>query len=228
MRFTNLCLISIPFIGASWLKLPRWPTEACSTPPASERSGGHTRLLCRHLRFGIRERRRRILDALANALGGTTVLMNGIAAPLYAVTDGQINAQVPFEVLPAGQTSGSVIIIVQRGGQSSAVKNFQVVAFSPGVFSIAGNGLGLANAISPDGGARRPGWSRPALRLPSGHAWRDDYRSGDGARRDRHRDPERQGLRRRAAPYHYNSDPLQSEASRPRSRSRACRHSFLQ
>ena len=77
--------------------------------------------------------------------------MNGVPAPLYAVTDGQINAQVPFEALPAGQTSGSVNIIVQRGGQSSAVKSFQVASFAPGIFSIAGNGQGLANAISPDG-----------------------------------------------------------------------------
>jgi uncharacterized protein (TIGR03437 family) len=85
------------------------------------------------------------------SLGGTSVTMNGIPAPLYAVTDGQINAQVPFEALPSGQTSGSVNIIVQRGTQSSAVKSFQVAAFAPGVFAIAGNGQGLANAISPDG-----------------------------------------------------------------------------
>jgi uncharacterized protein (TIGR03437 family) len=95
------------------------------------------------------------------SLGGTTVLMNGVPAPLYAVTDGQINAQVPFEVLPSGQTSGSVIIIVQRGGQSSAVKSFQVASFSPGIFSIAGNGLGLANAISPDGALAAPSGAVP-------------------------------------------------------------------
>lgn len=85
------------------------------------------------------------------SLGGTSVTMNGVLAPLYAVTDGQINAQVPFEALPSGQTSGSVNVIVQRGTQSSAVKSFQVTAFAPGIFSIAGTGLGLANAISPDG-----------------------------------------------------------------------------
>jgi len=95
------------------------------------------------------------------SLGGTTVLMNGIPAPLYAVTDGQINAQLPFEVFPSGQTSGSVIIIVQRGGQSSAVKSFQVVSLSPGIFSIAGTGLGLANAINPDGALAAPSGAVP-------------------------------------------------------------------
>ena len=90
------------------------------------------------------------------SLGGTMVLMNGVPAPLYSVSDGQINAQVPFEALPAGQTSGSVIVIVQRGGQSSAVQNFQVAAFAPGIFSIAGTGLGLANSINPDGSLTAP------------------------------------------------------------------------
>jgi uncharacterized protein (TIGR03437 family) len=94
-------------------------------------------------------------------LGGTSVTMNGVPAPLYAVTDGQINAQVPFEALAPGQTSGSVNIIVQRNGQNSALQNFQVVSFAPGIFSIAGNGLGLANAISPDGALAAPAGAVP-------------------------------------------------------------------
>jgi uncharacterized protein (TIGR03437 family) len=94
-------------------------------------------------------------------LGGTSVTMNGIPVPLYAVTDGQINAQVPFEALPAGQTSGSVNIIVQRGGQNSPVKSFQVAPFGPGIFSIAGTGQGLANAISPDGALAAPAGAIP-------------------------------------------------------------------
>src|SRR6266446_5493161 len=69
--------------------------------------------------------------------------------------------QVPFECLPAGQTSGSVIVIVQRGSLNSPVKSFQVSAFSPGIFSIAGNGLGSANAINPDGALVAPSGSVP-------------------------------------------------------------------
>ena len=94
------------------------------------------------------------------SLGGTSVTMNGIAAPLYAVTDTQINAQVPFETL-AGQTSGPVNVVVQRGGQNSPPVSFQVVPFAPGIFSIAGNGLGLANAINPDGALAAPSGSVP-------------------------------------------------------------------
>jgi uncharacterized protein (TIGR03437 family) len=97
------------------------------------------------------------------SLGGTTVLMNGISAPLYAVTDGQINAQVPFEALPAGQTSGSVVVIVQRNGASSSPQSFQAVAFAPGIFSINGTGLGLANAINPDGALAAPPGAVPSF-----------------------------------------------------------------
>ena len=90
------------------------------------------------------------------SIAGTSVTMNGVLAPLYAVTPSQINAQVPFAALPAGQTSGSVNIIVQNGTQSSPVQSFQVVSFAPGIFSIAGNGLGLANASNPDGSLAAP------------------------------------------------------------------------
>ncbi len=99
--------------------------------------------------------------SMTTPTGSTSVLMNGIAAPLYAVTDGQINAQVPFEVLPSGQTSGSVIIIVQHNGQSSAVQSFQVASIAPGIFSLAGTGLGLANAINPDGSLAAPAGALP-------------------------------------------------------------------
>jgi hypothetical protein len=51
----------------------------------------------------------------------------------YAVTDAQIDAQVPFEALPPGQTSGSVNVIVQRNGQNSAVQFFQAYVNESGV-----------------------------------------------------------------------------------------------
>jgi uncharacterized protein (TIGR03437 family) len=93
------------------------------------------------------------------SLGATSVTMNGVLAPLYFVSDGQINAQVPFEALPAGQTSGTVSVVVQTGSQKSSPQNFQVVTVAPGLFSIAGNGLGLANASNPDGSLAAPSGS---------------------------------------------------------------------
>ena len=46
------------------------------------------------------------------ALGGATVTINGIPAPIYATTMGQINAQVPWEV--AGMPEASVRVTVDR------------------------------------------------------------------------------------------------------------------
>jgi len=54
---------------------------------------------------------------LSTTLGGTSVTINGIPAPLDFVTTGQINAQVPFNVFPDGvTTSGSVNVVVTLNG----------------------------------------------------------------------------------------------------------------
>ena len=45
-------------------------------------------------------------------LGGTRVLVNGIPAPLYYVSYGQINFQMPYEI-----GAGDAVIRVERGGQ---------------------------------------------------------------------------------------------------------------
>ena len=170
MRLPAFLLISISFLGVVSAQTPPVVADGGVLNAASLVKGQQVSLGAFVAIFGSGFGNGGVAPSVPwpTSLGGATVLMNGVAAPLYAVTDGQINAQVPFEALPAGQTSGSVIIIVQRGGQSSAVKSFQVASFSPGIFSIAGNGLGLANAISPDGaltasaGAVPPYASHPA------------------------------------------------------------------
>ncbi len=62
-------------------------------------------------------------------LGETSVTFNGIPAPLFYVSPGQVNAQAPFE-LPVG----SVSIQVTRGAVSSAVGFVSVANVSPGIF----------------------------------------------------------------------------------------------
>ena len=69
---------------------------------------------------------------LPTVLGNTSVTFNGIAAPLFFVSSGQIDAQAPFE-LPAGTT---VSIQVSRGGALSAVQTANVAAVSPGIFVV--------------------------------------------------------------------------------------------
>src|SRR5258708_12155632 len=88
---------------------------------------------------------------LSTSLGGVTVTFNDTTAPLYFVSSGQINAQVPYEVQP-----GSVNIVVQNG-TSSAPLAFDLAAAAPGGFSIptaVGNGI----IINSAGSIAAPTW----------------------------------------------------------------------
>lgn len=67
-------------------------------------------------------------------LGGTQVVVNGIAAPLYYVSPTQINAVVPFEVSSA---MIATIQVINNGTASNAVGNIYIGDSSPGVFTVA-------------------------------------------------------------------------------------------
>jgi uncharacterized protein (TIGR03437 family) len=72
---------------------------------------------------------------LATTLANTSVSFNGIAAPLLYVSSGQINAQLPYEVLPPG-TGGTVNVTVSSNGKTSVAQPVLIGAFSPGIFMI--------------------------------------------------------------------------------------------
>jgi uncharacterized protein (TIGR03437 family) len=91
---------------------------------------------------------------LSTSLGGVTVTFNDVTAPLYFVSSGQINAQVPYEVQP-----GNVNIVVQNGSNSAPVA-FDLAAAAPGVFSIP-TGVGNGIIINLDGSLAAPNGSIP-------------------------------------------------------------------
>jgi len=68
------------------------------------------------------------------SLGGTSVQVNGVRAPLFAVSAGQINAQLPFET-----SAGSASVVVTVGSTSSAPVAVNVISSSPGLFLLPGN-----------------------------------------------------------------------------------------
>jgi uncharacterized protein (TIGR03437 family) len=74
---------------------------------------------------------------LPTTLVDTTVTMNGVAVPLFYVTVGQVNAQVPYNL-----GAGTVSIQVTRGSQTTLTQTAQVAAASPGVFAINASGSG--------------------------------------------------------------------------------------
>jgi uncharacterized protein (TIGR03437 family) len=91
---------------------------------------------------------------LSTTLGDvTSVTFNNIPAALYYVGPLQINAQLPWDVLPAGTTSGNVNVVVTRASGASAPQTVPVVAAMPGIFTVPQNGLGQAFAYDNTTGA---------------------------------------------------------------------------
>ena len=82
---------------------------------------------------------------------GTSVTFNipgsSITAPLFFVSSGQINAQVPFGV-PVG--TGTVSVQVRRGSETSAAQPVQVADVSPGIFTVPAGGTGPGAILHAD------------------------------------------------------------------------------
>lgn len=99
---------------------------------------------------------------LPTQLNNVVVTFNGIPAPLVFAGPGQINAQVPWDVLPGGAQTGNAAVVVTRGGLSSAPVTVAVSPFWPGIFAL-NYGSGNAIAINPDGSLAAPAGSIPGV-----------------------------------------------------------------
>lgn len=88
---------------------------------------------------------------LAVQLADVSVTFNNIPAPLIAVipegpsNPAQINAQLPWNVLPPGQTEGMATVVVRRGSAASESKQVVIGPFSPGIFAV---NFGVGPAIA--------------------------------------------------------------------------------
>ena len=86
-------------------------------------------------------------------LGGVSVTFSGAPAAMRDVIPAgqQLNVQVPFEVLPAGQTSGTVNVVVTVGTGAGAIQTVpravSIVPQAPGIFTIP---PGAGNVIMAD------------------------------------------------------------------------------
>jgi uncharacterized protein (TIGR03437 family) len=109
---------------------------------------------------------------------GVAVLVNGVAAPLYYVSPGQLNVQIPYET-----TAGSPAIVSVNNNGHVITQTFQVAAAAPGIFttsagalvptSIAAVGQEIAFYITGAGAVTpaiatgaAPPWSTPIADLP--------------------------------------------------------------
>ncbi len=79
------------------------------------------------------------MTPLPATLGGLSMQFgSGISAPLFAVSGGQVNFQVPWEL--AGQSKSSIAVAVN--GQASVAQAIALAPFAPGIFSMNGQGTG--------------------------------------------------------------------------------------
>ena len=81
-----------------------------------------------------------------SALGGVTISVNGMAAPIYFVSAGQIDCIIPYKV--TGQTA---TIVVTNNGVVSNTVSAPLAATSPGVFTLDGSGAGDGSITHADG-----------------------------------------------------------------------------
>lgn len=70
------------------------------------------------------------------SISGVAVLVNGIAAPLYYVSAGQLNVQIPYETT----THGAATLSINNNGQVTT-QSFQVTPTAPGIFTDATGAL---------------------------------------------------------------------------------------
>jgi uncharacterized protein (TIGR03437 family) len=118
------------------------------------------------------------LDAqgmLPRELAGVQVFVNGLAAPLYAVSPNQINFQVPWEIEDVGAStfvrrtlpSGEVLVSVPRGNE--------VARAAPGIFAFPGDEPRRAVALHGQGSAQG------TISITQGSNTEEDDEVDDGA-----------------------------------------------
>ncbi len=109
---------------------------------------------------------------LPTTLGGTTLTVNGVKAPLFYVSPLQINFQVPSSTnqdMPTAGAPGVLTIVVTTAAGSSEPITASVFFNSPGVFTQNGTGCGAGAILNvkPDGSV--------SLNSPSNSASPGDY-----------------------------------------------------
>jgi uncharacterized protein (TIGR03437 family) len=108
---------------------------------------------------------------LSTSLSNVTVTFNGVAAPLDFVSTGQINAQIPYEVLPAG-AGGTVNVQVNNNGALSPLQPVVINPVAPGVFAVNGHAIAIIATNPSDpryGQLAAPAGSIPGLTTSPAH-----------------------------------------------------------
>ena len=97
---------------------------------------------------------------LPTTLNGVQLLVNGTPAPLFFVSPGQINFQMPRATVATtpspGFNSATALLEIMRDNQLIRVGTVQVAPTTPSLFTVRANGLGEASAVDALRGGGAP------------------------------------------------------------------------
>ena len=100
---------------------------------------------------------------LETQLGGARLSIGGQDAPLFFSSDGQINAQIPFEL--AADSQPQVVLRTGLSGGSAAIAVPETITLArerPGIFTISQDGTGQGTVLNEDSSSNSAG--NPAAR----------------------------------------------------------------
>jgi uncharacterized protein (TIGR03437 family) len=95
--------------------------------------------------------------AIASTLGGTTVLFDGIPAPLLYVQSNQINAIVPY----AMEGRATATFQIQVSGASASSLDLRINETAPAIFTVNGSGSAQGAIVNQDGTVNGPYYPAP-------------------------------------------------------------------
>ncbi len=86
-----------------------------------------------------------------SGLAGVTVLVNGLPAPVYAVSPGSISALIPFAA-----TGTKATVVVNNNGTNSNAVDVPLTKTAPGIFALDSSGSGAAAVLHADFSVVKP------------------------------------------------------------------------
>jgi uncharacterized protein (TIGR03437 family) len=95
---------------------------------------------------------------LSTKVGGVSVTIGGIAAPIQFVSPNQVNVQAPWGT-PVSDSSGPAQVVVTTDGGGSTTASVTVAASAPVLYAIGSQGI----AVNSDGSLAAPANSIPGI-----------------------------------------------------------------
>ncbi|MGH9660757.1 MAG: hypothetical protein ACRD96_19565, partial [Bryobacteraceae bacterium] len=87
-----------------------------------------------------------------------SVTFNNIQAPILFASPGQINTQLPWDVIPAAAETGTASVVVTRSNVASVPRQVPIRRITPGIFAVNNRAIAVN---FPDGTLAQPAGALP-------------------------------------------------------------------